>query len=91
MAVRVEFFGTARTRAGVAETAVTPISGKLRLGEAIAILSARFPELAGHCFHGNEIADGFAACVDGKHFVTNADFELEDGQTLLIMSSDAGG
>ncbi len=91
MAIRVEFFGTARTRAEVPETTVTPVDGKLRLGEAIAILSARFPQLAGHCFTGNRMADGYAACVDGKLFVNDATCELRDGQTLLIMSSDAGG
>ncbi len=91
MAIRVEFFGTVRSRTGVAETALAPIDGKIRLGEALAILAARFPKLSGHCLSGNHIADGYAACVDGKLFVEDAEYELEDGQTLLLMSSDAGG
>ncbi len=91
MAIRVEFFGTVRSRTGVAETALVPVSGKMRLGEALAILAARFPQLSGHCLQGNQIADGYAACIDGKLFVDDANYELEDEQTLLLMSSDAGG
>ncbi len=91
MAIRVEFFGTVQRRAGVAETALVPIEGKMRLGEALAILAARFPSLSGYCLEGNRMAEGFAACIDGKIFVDDANYELEDGQTLLILSSDAGG
>ena len=91
MAIVVEFFGTVRSRAETADTVLTSIDGKLRLGEAIAVLSGRFPRLCGHCLIGNRLAEGFAASVDGKIFVTEPEDLIFDGQTLLLMSSDAGG
>ena len=63
MAIVVEFFGTVRSRAETADTVLTSIDGKLRLGEAIAVLSGRFPRLCGHCLIGNRLAEGFVASV----------------------------
>ena len=91
MAVRVEFFGTVRLRTGTPETSLATVQGTIRLGEALAILSARFPELAGRCLRGNELCPGYRASIDGERFIGGSEDEIRDGQTLLIMSSDAGG
>ncbi len=91
MAVRVEFYGTVRLHAGVPETSLATIGGVIHLGEALAILSARFPELARCCLDGNRLGEGYLASIDGERFVAEPEEPIPDGHSLLLMSSDAGG
>jgi len=87
MPVIVELFGIPRARAGVASTSAEGDS----LGEVLADLSVRFPELAATCIDGPTLRPGFTANLDGQRFLTDPETCLADGDRLLLMSLDAGG
>jgi len=87
MQVAVELFGIPRTRAGVARTTAV---GKC-LGDVLADLSARYPQLADSCIDGRCLRPGFTANVGGQRFVTDPQTTLEEGDTVLLLSLDAGG
>ena len=91
MAIEVEFYGTVRRHAQIPRTVLATIDAQIRLGEAVAILAGRFPSLAEAVFQGNRLRAGYLASVDGERFVSEPTDVLRDGQTLVLMSSDAGG
>ncbi len=85
--VRVEFYGIPRQRAGVA--AVDVDARDLR--EALRALSSINPRLAASCFDGDRLLGSYFANINGQRFTTDPDAVLESGDTLLILSADAGG
>lgn len=87
MPITVELFGIARSRAGVARTTAAGRS----LGDVLADLAGRFPNLAESCIDGRRFRPGFAANLGGQRFVTSPDTPLADDDTVLIMGVDAGG
>lgn len=91
MPIRVEFYGLARQRAGVAETAVSAPVGQLSLADVLRDLSGRFPGLAGERFGEGCLPPELTVNIDGQRFVRDPTVRIFDGQSLLIMSSDAGG
>ena len=90
MAIRVEFFGVARSRAGVAETTVDT-GGSVALDVIFAELSRRFPNFAAECLEGGSLRRGYIANLGGERFVRDANELVADGQSVLILSADAGG
>ena len=87
MDIVVEFFGIARARAGVATTRA---SGTC-LGDVRSSLSRRFPGLAETCIDEHRLRPGFTANLNGERFVTASETPLVQGDTVLLMSMDAGG
>ena len=87
MNVTVELFGIPRARAGVATTTATGAS----LGDVLADLARRFPDLAETCIDDRRLKPGTMASLAGDRFVTDPDTRLEEGACLLILSADAGG
>jgi molybdopterin converting factor small subunit len=87
MPVAVELFGIARARAGVAATTADGAT----LGAVLADLAARYPGLAEACIDGGRLRPGFTANVGGDRFVTAPETNLADGDTVLLLSLDAGG
>lgn len=87
MPVSVELFGILRARAGVAQTQA---EGNC-LGEVLAALAARFPELAETCMDGWRLRREFTANLNGRKFVTAPETPLQEGDTVLLLSVDAGG
>lgn len=87
MSIRVEFYGIPRQRAGVAAT--TANSGPL--ADVIEDLALRFPKLAETCFSENGLAAGYVANLRGDRFLTNPQTNIAAGETLIILSADAGG
>lgn len=87
MQVRVEFFGVVRARAGTVETTATGPT----LGDVLTDLAGRFPGLAEGCIAGNQLRPGFTANLDGDRFVTAPETQLSAGQSVLLLSLDAGG
>lgn len=83
----VEFYGLPRERAGLASTAAC--GGNL--GEVLSELERRFPELAADCLASGRLRSGYAANLNGQRFITASETTLKPGDTLLIMSADAGG
>jgi molybdopterin converting factor small subunit len=87
MTITVEFFGIPRARAG---TAATTAQGRC-LGEVLSDLAGRFPEFARDCLDGNRLRPGFTANLRGERFVTDPQTPLAEGDTVLLLSVDAGG
>jgi molybdopterin converting factor small subunit len=87
MSIRVEFFGIPRERAGVA---LAEAQGA-RLGDVLLDLADQFPKWAEACLDERQLRPGFVANLAGQEFVTDAETAIADGDTLLILSADAGG
>jgi len=87
MSITVEFFGIARQRAGVAALQVEAAS----LRQALRELDAKCPALHGVCWDSNGLLPGYIANRGGERFVSDLDTPLAPGESLLILSTDAGG
>ena len=87
MQVAVELFGIPRARAGVART--TAQGGCL--GDVLAELATRFPALAESCIDGRQLRPSFTANLGGQRFITAPESPLREGDTVLLLSLDAGG
>ena len=87
MQVTVELFGIPRARAGVAQTTAV---GRC-LGDVFADLAMRFPSLAETCIDGRRLRPGYTANLRGERFVTATETLLNEGDTVLLLSLDAGG
>jgi len=85
--VKLELFGVVRLAAGVEHWSTCASS----LGEALSKLVQRFPDLATGCINGNQLRKGFIANINNERFTTDSDMKLRRGDTILIMSADAGG
>ena len=87
MQVTVELFGIARAHAGISQTTA---EGDC-LGDVLADLAARFPALAETCIDGRRLRPEFTANLGGQRFVTSPETPLADGDSVLLLSLDAGG
>ena len=85
--VNVELFGIPRARAGIAQTTAVGHD----LGDVLSDLATRFPELATSCIDGRHLKTGFTANLSGNRFITQPETLLHDGDSVLILSLDAGG
>ncbi|MSP23802.1 MAG: MoaD/ThiS family protein [Myxococcales bacterium] len=85
--VKVELFGVARVRAGASEIEVEAAT----LGEAFVQLAARFPALVPSVLEGGRLAATFAVALNGQTFTADAELQLADGDTLVVISANAGG
>ncbi len=87
MRVAIEFFGIPRARAGVAQT--TAVGSNL--GDVLDDLAKNFPSLADTCINGRMLRPGFIMNLGAERFVTSSETPLSEGDTVLLMSLDAGG
>jgi molybdopterin converting factor small subunit len=87
MQIAVELFGIPRARAGVAQT----LASGSNLGDVLADLASRFPSLAESCIDGRSLRTGFIVNLDAERFVSAPDTPLREGETVLLLSLDAGG
>jgi sulfur-carrier protein len=87
MPIKIELFGIARARAGVAGTTANGTT----LGAVLTELAVRYPGLAEACIDGRRLRPGFTANLGGDRFVTAPETKLADGDTVLLLSLDAGG
>ena len=85
--VTIELFGIPRARAGVAQTTAAGIC----LGDVLADLARKFPLLAQSCIDGRNLRPGFTANLCGNRFVTEPETSLSEGDTVMLLSLDAGG
>ncbi len=90
MSIRVEFFGLARQRAGVGEMQIEPAATSMRLRDVLVEVARRLPNFAAYVCAGR-LDPVLAANLDGHRFVSEPDALIEDGQSLLLLSADAGG
>ena len=87
MQVEVELFGIPRARAGVVRTTA---EGR-DLGDVLADLAAKYPRLAETCIDGRSLRSGYVVNLGAKQFVTSPETPLTEGESVLLMSLDAGG
>ncbi|NOZ40875.1 MAG: MoaD/ThiS family protein [Planctomycetes bacterium] len=87
MLIQVELFGIPRARAGVEKTTA---SGDC-LGDVLADLATRFPDLAETCIEDRHLRTGYTANLCGERFVTDPETTLREGDLLLLLNLDAGG
>ena len=87
MQVTVELFGIPRSRAGVAKTTA---QGTL-LGDILLDLANRFPGLAQDCIDGRRLRAGYTVNLGGNRFVSAPDTAIGPGDTVMLLSLDAGG
>lgn len=87
MQVAVEFFGIPRARAGVARTSAVGSN----VGDILADLAKKFPPLSETCIDGRSLRPGFIVNLSAERFVTSPDTPLSEGDTVLLLSLDAGG
>jgi len=87
MSITVELFGIPRQRAGVAKTHAEGT----RLDEVLNDLERRFPRLAEECIARGLLQAGTLANLNGQKFVSDPATALTSGDSLLVLSADAGG
>ena len=83
--VRVEFYGLARLRAGMAETAVEAATVRA----VLTAVQAACPGL--RLLTAGDVSPEFLVSLDGKRFGPNLDDAVPAGESLLILGADAGG
>jgi molybdopterin converting factor small subunit len=91
MAIRVEFFGIARQRAGVSELQLDLPRARTPLGEVLDQIAARLPDLGRDLIVKGRLHESLTANLDGAHFVHDPATLIRDRQNLLILSADGGG
>ena len=89
MPIRVEFYGIARQRAGLPAMELE-VPGAM-LGSVLNALAAKLPEFGRECVSAGQLAASLTANLDGKRFISDPATPIRDGQSLLILSADAGG
>jgi sulfur-carrier protein len=87
MQITVELFGIARLKAGVSTTSSTGAT----LGEVLSDLAERYPALSNVCISGQSLMSGFTANLRGEQFICDPATSLRDGDSILLLSVDAGG
>jgi molybdopterin converting factor small subunit len=84
--MHVEFLGVSRQRAGVAELEVQADT----LGQLLGTLAAQIPSL-GEIIASDRLHSAFVANLNGDHFVSDPATRLNQNDSVLILSADAGG
>lgn len=88
--VKIELFGIPRLRAGVAEFFVqieTPCS----LGDVLKLIEEYYPELGRELLENGQFRKEFIVNISGKRFTKTLEDPINESDSILIMSSDAGG
>lgn len=88
--IKVEFFGIPRQRAGVDRLTLPLAAAEISVGDVLLRLNERLPGFSA-CLDGDWLRPQYSANVDGQRFVSDPATRLQSGQTLLILSADAGG
>jgi sulfur-carrier protein len=84
--MRVELLGVPRERAGVAEVELQAET----LGQLLVALEHRFPSL-GELITVDRLQPFVVANLNGDRFVSDPRTPLREGDSVLILSADAGG
>lgn len=89
--VDVEFYGVPRQRAGVDRVQLAFATSSVVAADVMDALLQRFPTLQNGCLEDGWLHASCTANVDGCDFISDPATPLSCGQTLLVMSADAGG
>lgn len=90
--VRVELFGTPRLRSGrrEVELSLPPQASREQVTRALA---EACPALVGHALREDlsDLQDGYVFNRNGTLFLSEESFAFQAGDTLLLLSNQAGG
>ena len=84
--MHVELLGLPRERAGVAELELDADT----LGQLLMALAVRFPSLD-ELITADRLKPSFTANLNGDRFISDPGTRLGKGDSVLILSADAGG
>ena len=92
LSILVELYGTPRLRSGRREIALE-LRPEASRKEVVLALAEACPELVGHaiCHDLNDLDQGFVFNHSGRTFLSGDRFSFQPGDTLLLLSSQAGG
>lgn len=91
MAIRVEFYGIARQRAGASELELDADAAESPLESVLDQIVRKLPGFGEESLIEGRLHPALAANLDGERFVSDPATPIRDGQCLLILSADAGG
>ncbi len=88
----VELFGVARLFARTSEVSLS-LPPDATFSEAFAALAEKLPVLVGHVISADRtrLVDGYACNVNGLAFVRSPTAVVNPGDSIVILSADAGG
>lgn len=86
-AVRVEFYGVPRLRAGIDSVVVEADS----VAELFSALQTMAPEFAEACLPDGQLAKEYLLNINGTSFTRDSATQLKDSDVVLILSADVGG
>ena len=92
ISVKVELFGTPRLQSGHAAVELAlPCPARRR--DLVLALAEACPALVGHGLKEDlsDLEDGYVFNRNGLAFLGAGDFQVEDGDCFLLISSQAGG
>ncbi len=84
--MRVELLGLPRERAGIAELELEADT----LGQLLTALAIRFPSF-NELIAADRLRPSFTANLNGDRFISDPATRLREGDSVLILSADAGG
>jgi hypothetical protein len=92
MACTVELFGVARLLARTREVSLT-LPRPATLSQVFGALAEKHPVLVGQVItpDGARLVDGYACSVNGVEFVRTPAATVNPGDSIVILSADAGG
>jgi molybdopterin converting factor small subunit len=90
--VRVEFFGTPRLRAGCREVELA-LPCRVTRTQVVEALAGACPALVGTALREDlsDLQAGYVFNHNGLAFLDGSEFVLQHGDSLLMISSQAGG
>jgi hypothetical protein len=91
MTIRVELFGIPRQRCGTRCVELETSGMPLALTQVLQRLASLYPEFARDCLDQTHLRPQYLANLGGSRFVSDPRVEIAPGESLLIMSADAGG
>jgi|TARA_B100000700_G_scaffold67186_2_gene74316 hypothetical protein len=91
MKIKIEYYGIPRQRVGIASEMLVFDHEQMGIKDIILTIARRHPEFQKHCMDGDEINKNFTVNLNGDKFYQVDDGFAQDGDSLLILSMDAGG
>jgi molybdopterin converting factor small subunit len=88
----VELFGVARLVANTKDVSL-PLPPEATLSDVLEALARQLPVLVGRVIRKDRrtLVEGYACNVNGLTFVRSTTSPVRDGDSLVILSADAGG
>lgn len=88
----VELYGTARLRAKTAKVALV-LPPQAVLSSVFAALAGQLPVLVGPVIatDRSKLTSGYACNINGLDFVRDPGVKINPGDSIIIISNDAGG